>query len=98
MKTPRGEQINIKIEQLKDRFKNYLSPIFEEWTRVVPLLIQEKLMQPLFTINENNTLGLNFSEEVIIFCLQSIIIIHYLFLLFLFTTKSWMPQLKKPDT
>lgn len=67
MKTPRGDQINIKTEQLKDKFKNYLSPIIEEWKRVVPLQIQDKIVQPLFTINKNNTISLNFSEEVIIF-------------------------------
>jgi len=67
MKTPRGDQINIKVEQLKDKFKNYLTPIFEEWKRVVPTQIQEKLMQPLFTINDNKTIGLNFSEEVIVY-------------------------------
>jgi len=69
MKTPRGDRINIKIEQLKDKFKNYLSPLFEEWQRVVPLQIQEKIVQPLFITNKNNTISLNFSEEVIIFCL-----------------------------
>jgi len=69
MKTPRADQINIKIEQLKYKFKNYLSPLFEEWKRVVPQLVQEKILQPLFTINKNNTISLNFSIEVIIFCL-----------------------------
>lgn len=67
MKTPRGDQINIKVEKLKDKFKNYLSPLFEEWKRVVPIQIQEKIVQPLFTINNNKTISLNFSEEVIIF-------------------------------
>ncbi|XP_022182919.1 dynein heavy chain 9, axonemal-like [Myzus persicae] len=64
MKTPRGDQINIKSEQLKDKFKNYLSPIIEEWKRVVPLQIQDKIVQPLFTINKNNIISLNFSEEL----------------------------------
>jgi len=64
LKTPRGDKINIKIEQLKDKFKNYLSPLFEEWKGVVPLQIQEKIEQPLFTINKNNTISLNFSKEV----------------------------------
>ncbi|XP_022163545.1 dynein heavy chain 17, axonemal-like [Myzus persicae] len=64
MKTPRGDQINIKAEQLKDKFKNYLSPIIEEWKRVVPLQIQDKIVQPLFTINKNNIISLNFSEEL----------------------------------
>jgi len=68
MNTTRGDQINIKIEQLKDKFKNYLSPLFEEWQRVVPIQIQEKIVQPLFTTNKNNTISLNFSEEVIFFC------------------------------
>jgi len=69
MKTPRANQIYIKVEQLKDKFKNYLSSLFEEWKRVVPLQVQEKVLQPLFTINKNNTISLNFSEEVILFCL-----------------------------
>lgn len=67
MKTSRAEKMNIKIEQLKDKFKNYLSPLFEEWKRVVSIQIQEKIVQPLFMINKNNTINLNFSEEVIIF-------------------------------
>jgi len=69
MKTSRAEKMNIKIEQLKDKFKNYLSPLFEEWKRVVSIQIQEKIVQPLFMINKNNTINLNFSEEVIIFFL-----------------------------
>ncbi|KAL4088975.1 hypothetical protein QTP88_024053 [Uroleucon formosanum] len=64
LKTPRGDKINIKIEQLKDKFKNYLNPLFEEWKGVVPLQIQEKIEQPLFTINKNNTINLNFSKEL----------------------------------
>lgn len=71
MKTPRGDQINIKVEELKDKFKNYLSPLFEEWKRVVPIQIQENIVQPLFTINKNNTISLNFSEEVIIFLIHN---------------------------
>ncbi|XP_025202252.1 dynein beta chain, ciliary-like, partial [Melanaphis sacchari] len=64
MKTPRGNQINMKAEQLKDKFKNYLNPLLEEWKRTVPKQIQEKIVQPLFTINKNNTISLNFSKEL----------------------------------
>jgi len=35
MKTSRADLIYIKVEQLKDKFKNYLCPLFEEWKRVV---------------------------------------------------------------
>jgi len=67
MKTPRGDQINIKVEQLKDKFKKYVNPMLEEWKRIVPIQIQENIVQPLFTISANKTISLNFSKEVIIF-------------------------------
>lgn len=66
MKTPRGIKIEQKVKQLKKNFERYLWPIFEDWKRVVPGIIRNKIVNPLFKIdNDNKTIGLNFAKEVI---------------------------------
>lgn len=66
MRTPRGVQTQIKIEELSDKLTNYLRSTFEEWKNVVPIVINEKIVYPLFKVNEDRTIELNFPKEVII--------------------------------
>lgn len=66
MQTPRGVNIEQKVQKLKDRFENYMHSLVDEWIRVIPGIIQDKIMNPLFTVYSDNTIGLNFANEVII--------------------------------
>lgn len=66
MRTPNGIEIELKIDELLNKLEDYLQPLFDEWKRTVPEQIKEKIVYPLFTIDENRTIGLNFSKEVII--------------------------------
>lgn len=66
MRTTRGVEIELMINELTNKFKNYLRPLFDEWKRDVPIQIQEKIAYPLFTINNDKTISLNFNKEVII--------------------------------
>lgn len=65
MQTPRGVKIEQKIEKFKDSLISYLRPLVDEWIRMVPEIIQDKIMSPFFTVHSNKTIGLNFAEEVI---------------------------------
>lgn len=65
MRTPKSVQIELKVNELMDKFTNYLRPLFEEWKCVVSNQIQEKIMYPLFTMSSNKTIRLNFPKEVI---------------------------------
>lgn len=67
MQSQKAVQLEKKVDLLSDKFKNYLRPMFEEWKRVVPIQIQDSLANPLFTVNQNKTIGLNFKKEVILF-------------------------------
>jgi len=67
MQTLKAIEIEQKVDELKDKFKNYLQPLFDEWKSVVPGQIQEKIEYPLFKINDDQTIGINFAKEVIIF-------------------------------
>lgn len=67
MQIPKGVQIELDIDELTTRFNNYLLPLFNEWKRVVPEQIQSKIIHPLFTINGDMTISLNFPKEVIIY-------------------------------
>lgn len=67
MQTPRAVEIQLKVDKLKDKFENYLRLLFDEWKRVVPVQIQDNIVNPLFTINSDKKLGQNFAKEVIIF-------------------------------
>lgn len=66
MKTLRGLKIEKKIENFKDSLENYLRPLADEWIRMTPEIIQDKIMSPLFTVYSDKTIGLNFAKEVII--------------------------------
>lgn len=80
MRTQKGMEIELKINELTDKFENYSRSLFDEWKRNVSIQIQEKIAYPLFTINNDKTIGLNFDKEVIIlhFKLFTYFIIHYL--------------------
>lgn len=67
MQSQKAIQLEKKVELLNDQFKNYLHPLLEEWKRVVPKQIQESIVNPLFTVNKNKTIGLNFKKEVNLF-------------------------------
>lgn len=64
MQTSKGTDVELKVKDLTDKFKNYLRPLFDEWKESVPKIIQEKIKKPLFTINDDKTIGLNFAKEV----------------------------------
>lgn len=66
MQSPRGVKIDQKLEKLKDSFESYLRPLIDEWIRDVPDIIREKIVNPLFTVDGNKMIGLNFAKEVII--------------------------------
>lgn len=65
MQTQRGIEIEQKIERFEDRLKSYLRPLVDEWIRVVPETIQDKIINPLFTVHSDKNIGLNFAKEVI---------------------------------
>lgn len=67
MRILKGVQIELDIDKLTMRFKSYLLPFFNEWKRIVPEQIQSKIIHPLFTVNSDMTISLNFPKEVIIF-------------------------------
>lgn len=64
MQTSRGVQIEGKVKELNDKYKSYLQSLFKKWKRLTPKLIKEKILLPLFTINDDNTIGLCFPNEV----------------------------------
>lgn len=64
MQTPKGIEIEIKVEELTNAFENYLRQLFDEWKRVVSNQIKKNIVDPLFTINKNKTISLNFAKEV----------------------------------
>jgi len=66
MRTPKGIQIEQMVDELTCAFQNYLHSLFDEWKRYRPVQIQEKVEYPLFTTNDDKTIGLNFAKEVII--------------------------------
>lgn len=66
MRTPKGDEIEKNIDELRNSFENYLRPLFDEWKRVVSEKIQEKIMYPLFIINDDKKIEMNFAKEVII--------------------------------
>lgn len=66
MQTPKGLQIEVMVNELIDKFKNYLIPLFNKWKHVTPKQIREKILYPLFTINDDNTISLCFPNEVTI--------------------------------
>lgn len=64
MQTPKAIEIEQKVDELTARFENYLRPMFDEWKRKVPGTIREKILYPLFKINNNKTIEMNFAKEV----------------------------------
>lgn len=66
MQTQKGIAIKLKINKLTDKFENYLRSLFDKWRCNVSIQIQNKIQYPLFTINNDKTIGLNFDKEVII--------------------------------
>lgn len=64
MKTKKGTEIERKVNELTDKFKNYARSLFDEWTNVVPQQIQEKIAYPLFTVNSDKIIDMNFAKEV----------------------------------
>lgn len=70
MRTPKSVQIELKVNELMDKFTNYLHPLFEEWKCVVSNQVQEKIVYPLFMINSDKTISLNFPKEVIKYCFK----------------------------
>lgn len=64
MQTPKAIEIEQKIDELKVRFESYLRPMFDEWKREVPGVIREKILYPLFKINDDKTIDINFAKEV----------------------------------
>lgn len=67
MRTPKGVEIENKVEELTRKFEKCVRPLFEEWRREVPKQIQEKIAYSLFKINADKKIDLNFAKEVIIF-------------------------------
>lgn len=66
MRTQNGIEIELKLNEIIiSKLEDYLRPLFDEWKRVVPTRIKEKIVYPLFIVDENRTIGLNFSKEVI---------------------------------
>lgn len=65
MQSPKAVQIELKIDQLKDRLYKYVRSVFDEWTHSVPTQIQEKIKYPLFIFNSDKTIRMNFPKEVI---------------------------------
>jgi len=65
MQTPKGVQVEQMVDELTCAFKNYLHSLFDEWKRSEPKQIQQKVECPLFTINDDKTIVLNFAKEVI---------------------------------
>lgn len=80
MQSQKAVQLEQKVDLLNDQFKNYLRPLFEKWKRVVPIQIQESIVNPLFTVNKNKTISLNFKKEVILFYFLLILIQYYVFM------------------
>lgn len=70
MRTTKGIEIENKFEELIQKFEKFLRPLFEEWKREIPKQIQEKIACPLFRINIDKTIDLNFAKEVIILYLN----------------------------
>lgn len=66
MLTPKGVQIEVKINDLIDKFKSYLLPLFNTWKLDTLKQIQEKIINPLFMIDNKNIIKLCFPNEVII--------------------------------
>lgn len=66
MLTPKGVQIEVKINDLIDKFKSYLLPLFNTWKLDTLKQIQEKIINPLFLIDNKNIIKLCFPNEVII--------------------------------
>ncbi|VVC32244.1 Hypothetical protein CINCED_3A002285 [Cinara cedri] len=64
MQTPKSIQIELKVNELMDKFTNYLHPLFEDWKCVVSNQIQDKIVYPLFIMNSNKTISLNFPKEL----------------------------------
>ncbi|XP_050529246.1 dynein beta chain, ciliary-like [Daktulosphaira vitifoliae] len=64
MKTQKAAEIMLKINEMCEKTKNYLKPIFIEWKKNTPRLIQENIKKPLFIVNEDKTIGLNFAKEL----------------------------------
>lgn len=67
MKTPKAVEMVLKVDELLKKFENYLRPLIDNWKCTIPQQVREKIKNPLFTINNNKTIGLNFAKEVIIF-------------------------------
>lgn len=65
MRTEEGVQIELEVNELMDKFTNYFRNLFEKWKCVLLKQIQEKITYPLFMINSNKTISLNFPKEVI---------------------------------
>lgn len=66
MQTQKGNKIEKDIEELTYVLRDHLGRLFDEWKRKIPTLIQEKIVYPLFTIDDDKEIGLNFPKEVII--------------------------------
>lgn len=66
IRTPKGVEIERRITELTNKFENYMRLLFDDWRHIVPQQIQEKIMYPLFTINDNYTISINFAKEVIL--------------------------------
>lgn len=64
MQISKGVQIEVMVNELIDKFKSYLIPLFNKWKLDTPKQIQEKILNPLFTINNNNIISLFFPNEV----------------------------------
>lgn len=67
MQTSKALEIVQKIYELTDKFNKYLRILFDEWAFVVPVTIREKIIYPLFKINDDQTININFAKEVIYF-------------------------------
>lgn len=67
MNTPKGEQVVKSINELNENFKSYLQRLFDDWKSTVSDTINEKIKYPLFKINDNKTIDINFAKEVTYF-------------------------------
>lgn len=74
MQTPKAKTVLQNVNELTEKFKDYLQLLFDDWKHAAPITIHEKIKHPLFTINVDKTISMNFAKEVIYF------IVHYLYL------------------
>lgn len=79
MHSQQGEKFETKVNEFNDKLKMYLFSLFKKWKRLTPKLIKEKILYPLFKINDDNTIGLYFPNEVN----ENEVILNYVYVLFI---------------